>query len=163
LLALVLAAGIWWLYFELVGHRPARKGLLYTYVRNYVHLPLSAAITAVGAGVFTVVGREGEHLPAAHRALVAGGLSVALLCIAIVSRVSMRPKVDVRSITAVEHATLAAALGCAIVAFVGDVSPLVVLAILAAMVFVVDAFGVAQWTHEHPGDPWDEADEARFY
>jgi low temperature requirement protein LtrA len=75
----VVAIGLWWLYFDLVSHRlPAPR---WTQLWLYLHLPLVMAIAAGGAGVLNTVEHSAEPLPAAVRWLLVGSLAVAMITI----------------------------------------------------------------------------------
>ena len=83
LLGVVVAIGLWWIYFDLISHRqpvPRR-----TQVWLNLHFPLVVAIAAGGAGVLNTIEHEAGALPDAVRWLLVGSLSAALLSIALIS------------------------------------------------------------------------------
>ena len=83
LLGVLVAIGLWWVYFDLISHRPPTSR--FTQAWLYLHLPLVVAIAAGGAGVLNTV----EHpraLPDAVRWLLVGSLAIALVAVAGISR-----------------------------------------------------------------------------
>ena len=83
LLGVLVAIGLWWIYFDLISHRPPISR--FTQAWLYLHLPLVVAIAAGGAGVLNTV----EHPiapPHAVRWLLVGSLATALVAIAGISR-----------------------------------------------------------------------------
>jgi low temperature requirement protein LtrA len=83
LLGVIVAIGLWWIYFDLVSHRlpqPRRTQLWLN-----LHFPLVVAIAAGGAGVLNTIGHEANALPDEVRWLLAGALAAALLSIALLT------------------------------------------------------------------------------
>jgi low temperature requirement protein LtrA len=86
-LGMLIAIGVWWLYFDFVSHRlpTTRQGRSWVWL--YLHLPMTMGIAAAGAGVLNVVARTGEHLPVEVRWLLVGSIAVALISIALLMRI----------------------------------------------------------------------------
>jgi low temperature requirement protein LtrA len=83
-LALVVAASLWWIYFDNVKGSVVRRTRFAGQVWVYTHLPLVAAITAFGVGANKVVLLEPGHLlDGEKRLLMSGAIGVALLAIAV--------------------------------------------------------------------------------
>jgi low temperature requirement protein LtrA len=55
LIAVVAGFGAWWTYFDYAGHRPPRPDRPATLVWLLTHLPLTAAIAALGAAMVSLV------------------------------------------------------------------------------------------------------------
>lgn len=83
LLGVVVAIGLWWIYFDLVSHRPPVPRR--TQVWLNLHFPLVVAIAAGGAGVLNTIEHESGTLPDPVRWLLVGSLAAALLSIALIS------------------------------------------------------------------------------
>jgi len=79
LCGVLVAIGLWWLYFDLVSHRPPVSRL--TQLWLYLHLPMVIAIAAGGAGVLATVEHATSPLPDEVRWLLVGSLGVAVLSI----------------------------------------------------------------------------------
>jgi low temperature requirement protein LtrA len=84
LLGVVIAIGLWWIYFDLVSHRAPRSR--FTQLWLNLHFPLVVAMAAGGAGVLNTVEHAGEPVPEAVRWMLAGSLAVAMVSIAILAR-----------------------------------------------------------------------------
>jgi low temperature requirement protein LtrA len=80
LLGVLVAIGLWWIYFDLVSHRPPVSRL--TQLWLYLHFPLVGAIAAGGAGVLNTVEHSTTPLPDSLRWLLVGALASAVLSVA---------------------------------------------------------------------------------
>ena len=79
MIGLIVAMGIWWNYFDMLGRRvPRRRGpRLANWL--YAHLPLTMAIAASGAALVSIVGHANEtSVPASTGLLFACSIAVAL-------------------------------------------------------------------------------------
>jgi low temperature requirement protein LtrA len=113
LLGVLVAIGLWWIYFDLVSHgAPVSRT---TQLWLYLHLPLVIAIAAGGAGVLNTVEHAGDALPDAVRWLLVGSLAVALVSVVVIARTleTHRRLSDVYR--PAEMALLASALLCLVV------------------------------------------------
>jgi low temperature requirement protein LtrA len=84
LLGVVVAIGLWWIYFDLVSHHEpiSKRSQLWA----NLHLPLIMAIAAGGAGVLNTVERVAAPLPDAVRWLLVGALATAVLTVVALAR-----------------------------------------------------------------------------
>jgi low temperature requirement protein LtrA len=85
LLGVLVAIGLWWLYFDLASHEMPVPRLTQAWM--YLHLPMVMAIAAGGAGVLNTVEHAAEALPSAVRWLLVGSLAAALCSIVLISLV----------------------------------------------------------------------------
>jgi low temperature requirement protein LtrA len=83
LLGVLVAIGLWWIYFDLVSHRPPVPR--WTQLWLNLHFPLVAAIAAGGAAVLNTVEQVDEPLPDAVRWLLVGSLAAALLAVTFIA------------------------------------------------------------------------------
>jgi low temperature requirement protein LtrA len=83
LLGVLVAIGLWWIYFDLVSHRApvSRRTQLWL----YLHLPLVVAIAAGGAGVLNTIEHAADAPPDAVRWLLVGSLAVAMVSVAAIA------------------------------------------------------------------------------
>ena len=83
-LGVLIAASLWWLYFELVSARMHRgeRGLGWL----YGHLPLIVGIIGAGGAVRAVIAESGEPLADATRWLLVGSVSLTLAGIVLLTR-----------------------------------------------------------------------------
>lgn len=85
-LGMLIAIGLWWVYFDLVSHhRPLRK-MSTVFIWLYLHLFLTIGITAVGASVLNVVTHAGEPLPEEVRWLLLAATAMTLITTAFLTR-----------------------------------------------------------------------------
>jgi low temperature requirement protein LtrA len=84
LLGVLVAIGLWWIYFDLISSRPPISGR--TQLWLYLHLPFVIAIAAGGAGVLNTVEHAGDAVPDDVRWLLVGSLAVAVASVAAISR-----------------------------------------------------------------------------
>lgn len=82
-LGMLIAIGLWWLYFDFVSHRIPTPTTGKVSQWFYLHLPMTAGIAAVGAAVFYMVEHSGEPMETAVRWLLVGSVSLIFVCIAL--------------------------------------------------------------------------------
>ena len=91
LVAVGLAAALWWLYFDDIGGSRVQHRGLETYVWIYSHLPLTLSLTTFGVAVKKILLHpSGEPLEDKYRLLL--GIAVVLFCLflGIMDRVTAR-------------------------------------------------------------------------
>ena len=80
LVAVGLAAALWWLYFDDIGGSRVQHRGLETYVWIYSHLPLTLSLTTFGVAVKKILLHpSGEPLEDKYRLLL--GIAVVLFCL----------------------------------------------------------------------------------
>ncbi|HEV2373693.1 MAG TPA: low temperature requirement protein A [Streptosporangiaceae bacterium] len=90
LVAVVVGFGAWWTYFDFAGHRPTRPAPAATVQWMLSHLPLTAAIAAMGAAMVSLVDHAHEgRAPAATAWLLCAGTAV-VLCATMLVATSLR-------------------------------------------------------------------------
>ena len=161
LLGLLLAFGLWWVYFDYVGRWQPRPGVWWSFAWNYLHLPLVMAIAAIGAGVLDFIAPESSVAAASLRWLIAGAMSVALAAIGLIEltlRPDARLRVDRRLTAALKLATGVGALGMGLA---GRLPPSGLLLGLLALVAVHMVYGSYVW-YRRSGDLPATRDEVEF-
>ncbi|MDH6144752.1 low temperature requirement protein LtrA [Kitasatospora sp. GP30] len=79
LIAVVVGFGAWWTYFDFAGHREPRRSAAATAQWMLAHLPLTAAIAAMGTAMVSLVGHaHAARTPAATSWVLCGGAAVVL-------------------------------------------------------------------------------------
>jgi low temperature requirement protein LtrA len=143
LLGLVLAAAIWWLYFDRWRSMPV-GGLRSGYVWAQGHLLVFAGIaaTAVGLELAVEAASDGRTLELADRLPLGGGLASYFTAMALIRGATRRADWVVGLRLATAGALLAAAL-------IGHMAPTVLVAVTAALV----AGEVAFELHRAPAEP----------
>lgn len=142
LLGMLVAIGLWWVYFDFVSHRIPRPSAANVGAWTYVHLPLVASIAAVGAAVLNSIEHVGEGMPSNVRWLLVGGVSIALLCVAIIintlgSESAVYEGIDQRS----RNIMLICAAVTVIVGFL-QLPPIMTLSIIAVLLLAPIFFGL---------------------
>jgi low temperature requirement protein LtrA len=86
----VSVACLWWVYFDMGvdGAFSARPGAAQRYTR--IHIPLLAALTAVGAGVHMLIEEPGGTVPAGAAWALAGGAALYLVCLTLIQGLTDR-------------------------------------------------------------------------
>jgi low temperature requirement protein LtrA len=79
LMAILVGFGSWWTYFDFAGHRELRETRPAALVWMLAHLPISAAIAAMGAAMVTLVQQAGAGRTSAPAAWILGGGAVVML------------------------------------------------------------------------------------
>jgi low temperature requirement protein LtrA len=83
-LGLVLAFCVWWLYFDHIMYRSFRRGMGLILAWTYLHLPIVIGITAIGAGVVSIVSLEEGILIPEIRWLICGSVAGVLIIIGLI-------------------------------------------------------------------------------
>jgi low temperature requirement protein LtrA len=146
-LAFVIAAGLWWLYFDLSGGVAKRRlleeggdntrqGVHDFYV--YIHLPIAVSLATVAVGLeHAVLHGKDDHLSAGTRGVIAAGLGGYLLSAAIMQAVFAR-----RVAPVLLWPGLGAVAVVAVMFF--DLTPVVILLVLALIVIAGVLVGFSQ-------------------
>ena len=144
LLGMVVAIGIWWVYFDFLSHRHARTGRTSALTWSYLHLPLTMGIAAIGAALFNVTAHAGDPLSGDVRWLLVGAVAVAFTSIALLLR-SVQSVGEYRSIHRLGGLTI---LGAGIVAgLLGftTLESIPLLLVLVAVMLAPVAAGLWMW------------------
>lgn len=131
----VIAACIWWLYFDYVGASGLRIGPRASFFWGYGHLPIYAGIAATGVGIQLAI--EGAAETTAYgsldaRAILCGGLAVYLIAVSFIHWVN-RGSLDDRALLA----RLATAAGLILLVPYGAYLPALVFSALTALAMLV--------------------------
>ena len=116
LFGMLIAFGMWWVYFDFVSHRQLKQSQIAGMSWVYLHLLLTISITAVGASVLNIVEHAGEALPSDVRWLLTGAITAAFITIALLIQTvqydeDLHPVVRVGSIVILVAGILIGLLG----------------------------------------------------
>jgi len=81
-LGLLLAFGIWWLYFDHIGNHKTKFGSWWSIAWMTLHIPLIIGITAIGAGILNII--ISGILPNEIRLLMTGSVGLTLIIIGLI-------------------------------------------------------------------------------
>jgi low temperature requirement protein LtrA len=150
-LGMLIAIGLWWVYFDAVSHRRpiARRSKVLSWM--YLHLPVTAGIAAAGAAILNVTEHAGEPLAAEVRWLLVGAVAIALICIALLMRSLEIADQHQRIFRAGSIVTLVSGLLIAMLGLTGlQAIPLLV---ACALIMLAPVFyGLKVWIHTLVGD-----------
>ena len=143
-LGMVIAIGLWWIYFDFVSGRSPIARPVTSLAWIYLHLPVSVGIAAVGASLLNVVEHAGEPLPSAVGWLLIGAIATALVSIALIIRFldfpeAYRPLYRNGSILMLSAGALVVGLGLTTI----DLLPL--LLALSALLLAPVVYGILIW------------------
>ena len=144
LLGILIAASLWWVYFDFVSHRiPIARRLPVT-SWTYLHLPLTAAIAAAGAAILNVVEGYDETLLGEVRWLLVGSIAASLLCIGLII-LTLQLKSTIRS--AFLNGSRIMVGNAILVAFLGlyPVPTVLLLILLCVFLLLPVYFGIRVW------------------
>ena len=113
LVAVVVGFGAWWTYFDFAGHRPLLEGQAAELRWMFSHLPLTAAVAAMGAAMVSLIdhARDG-HTPAATAWVLSAGAAI-VLCMTMLISTSLRAwREDPRLYRPLARICVAVALAC---------------------------------------------------
>jgi low temperature requirement protein LtrA len=84
-LGMLLAIGLWWVYFGIIAQRIPIRSRAASIGWAYLHLPLTLGITATGAATLNVVEHASEPLTDGVRWLLVGAIAVTLGSVALLT------------------------------------------------------------------------------
>jgi low temperature requirement protein LtrA len=143
-LGMMIAIGLWWIYFDFVSGRPPIPQTSKTLWWIYLHLPVAMGITSVGACILNVVEHAGEPLPGEVRWLLVGSIAMVLISIALVMKSIHLPE-NQRSLYLTSSRVMFFA---AIVVLLVGLTPIGVTPLLVALIVLLLApvlFGILVW------------------
>ena len=86
ILGMLIAIGLWWIYFDFVSGRSPIPRTSKRLWWVYLHLPITLGITIVGASILNVVEHASETLPQEVWWLLVGAIAAVLISIALIMK-----------------------------------------------------------------------------
>jgi len=143
ILSMLLAIGVWWLYFDFIARHMPKKETVAETSWIYLHLPLMMGITAIGATVLNVV-KHPEILGSNTKTLLIGSVVAVYFSISMLFYTIKMPENFVGINKKGQRVTFVAAIISLLLLFVPlDVIPLLVILNLVMLTPVY--FGVRVW------------------
>ena len=142
-LSMLLAIGIWWLYFDFIARHMPKKEIIAEAGWMYLHIPLMMGITAIGASVLNVI-KHPEALDSNTKALLIGAVVAVYFSVSMLFFTIKMPDNFVGINKKGQRVTFAAAIVSLLLLFVPlGVIPLLVVLNLVMLTPVY--FGVRVW------------------
>jgi low temperature requirement protein LtrA len=144
LVAVVIGFGAWWTYFDFVGRRPPRPHPMASLSWVLAHLPLTAAIAAMGAAMVSLITHaQAGRTPAATAWVLCGGAAVVLVSTMLVA-VTLEAWQDDRGLYQPLARTSAAAAVACLAAAALRPAPLILGLVLVALLSIPWTLAVAR-------------------
>ncbi|MEM7105941.1 MAG: low temperature requirement protein A [Bacteroidota bacterium] len=149
ILALLIACGFWFLYFDQVMKGVSKKGHWPRLLWNYGHLPLVMGWTIFGAGTLAIVGHADAHVEDPVRWLIAGGSGMGILSLLLIE-LSQKGYVDgMESVKDFRIIRLVSGLACFGLGFFGHgLNAAWLLGIVFLLVIIQAVYGLYKWVSE---------------
>lgn len=147
LMGLLVAVGLWWIYFDLVSHRAPVSRL--TQIWSNLHLPMVMAIAAAGAAVVNTVEHAGEPLTDEIRWLLVGSVAVALITVTALTLTLETRRTQERLYLVSERTMLLAAAAALVVGLTGWDARTTLLAMVVLLLGTVYT-GLRVWAGMEP-------------
>lgn len=141
---MLIAIGLWWIYFDFVFHRKPQPIMSKVSQWFYLHLPMTAGIAAVGAAVFTIVEHSGEPLEVAVRWLLVASVALVLVGVALLMQAIKLPQEQYQLYRRGGIVTVASALLILLLGFI-SVPTLPFLLILVLLMLLPIFYGIKVW------------------
>jgi low temperature requirement protein LtrA len=156
-LGMLIAIGIWWIYFDFLSRQAPRAGRFAVMAWFYLHLIMTASIAAIGAAVVNVAEQAGGSRSSYVRGLLVGSIAVALLSISMLMRTVGGSEALQRIRRIGSWVTLVSAILVIPFSFSGlSIIPLLVILVLLVLAPVAAGFWAWIRTREVAHDATDE-------
>ena len=147
LLGMLVAIGIWWLYFDLAASHSPKKNTFSEFSWAYLHLPLVISIAGVGAAMLNLIEHSTEDSFMSARYLLIGAVFVAITSISLILRTIQTPEEHQRIHKVSGRVTIISALAILPLAFL-NISTILFLAILNVIMLTPIIYAIKIWIKE---------------
>lgn len=143
-LGMLIAIGIWWVYFDFISSHQPKKGILYEAGWAYLHLPLAICIAAVGAAVLNVINSPVETISVNARILLSASVSVSFLSIAFIHKTIQIPEQHLKIHRSTGRIVFLSSLVALIPGFI-EMNTILFLSLMIIIMLMPIFFGVRLW------------------
>lgn len=143
-LSMLIAFGIWWLYFDTVSHRLPRQRI-WSAIWMYTHLPVTAGIAMIGAANLNIVEHAGEMLPEAVRWLLVVAIIIVLLGIALLIQAVQPHEHFERAYRNTQRAMVSISVIIILLGFT-TIETIPLIACVVALLFIPIIVGLVNWS-----------------
>lgn len=144
LLGMLVAIGVWWIFFDSISHHKPRANSVMTRAWFYLHLIVGMGIAATGAAMLNVIESVGEPLPSTVQWLLVGAISVILFGVALLMRTIQYPAEFEPIYRTAGLLTLAAAVAALALGFI-NLPAIPLLIALIALLLAPMFYGIKGW------------------
>lgn len=145
-LGMLVAIGIWWLYFDTVSWTRPRKGLWVESGWLYLHFPLTMGITMAGAAILNIIDVAEKNQDSAKYLLI-GAVVIAYISIALIIYTIDISKETIKIFQTAQRVTFIAACLSLLLLFVSS-NNIQLLALLSVIMLAPIYFSVRVWIKE---------------
>jgi low temperature requirement protein LtrA len=149
-LGMLIAIGIWWVYFDLVSSHQPRKGNLFEFSWIYLHLPLAICIAAAGAAVLKLIDYSSEEALSAAKLLLSGSVALAFLSITLIHKTIQIPEAFIYVHRLTGRVVFLSSLLVIVPAFI-EMNTVIYLSITILIMLLPVVFGVRLWVRLEAG------------
>jgi low temperature requirement protein LtrA len=146
-LGMLIAIGIWWLYFDLVASHTPKKSTFSEFSWAYLHLPLVISIAASGAAVLNVIEHSAEESTSNAKYLLIGAVFLAIISISLILRTIQSPDHMKRVHRVAGRATIISAVALLPLIFL-NIDSIFLMVLLNAIMLVPIFYGIRFWLKE---------------
>jgi low temperature requirement protein LtrA len=146
ILGILIAFLLWSLYFDMTSGQETKKGYQYMQFLIFLHFPLLASLSVVGASIKVLLINIGQELPLMIQWMFCSSLTIILYCIVGISKIMEEDEEDGTYIRPVSRLLLIAGAVLLIIPLFGaHLSTLTFMAIIAIILFVPVCIGIRSW------------------
>jgi len=145
-LGMLIACGLWWLYFDFTNERPVRSLPWIRMLWTYIHFPITLSIASLGAAMINVVAHPDAPPSLEVRWLLCGSIALALISITILLKTLVtRPEImtHFRIGSSIMIGSSIVSIGLAI--WGTSFSPIPLMSLILALVFIPVFYGIGVW------------------
>lgn len=146
-LGMLVAIGIWWVYFDFISSHQPKKGILYEGGWAYLHLPLTICIAAAGAAFLNIINTPADEVNASAKILLSVSVAITLLSIAMIHKTIQIPEQYLKVHRIPGRIILLSALAALIPGFF-QINTILFLLIIILIMLTPIFFGVRLWVKE---------------
>jgi low temperature requirement protein LtrA len=144
LIAVVVGFGAWWTYFDFAGHRPPRRTSAASLQWMLGHLPVTAAVAAMGAAMISLIDHAHDSRTAAAAAWITCAGAAVVLCATMLVAASLQDWERDRGLYRPLAGTCAGAAAACLVLGVLRPAPLLLGLVLVVLLSIPWVFAVAR-------------------
>jgi low temperature requirement protein LtrA len=146
ILAILISFLLWSIYFDMTSEQEAKTGYFYMLWFVFLHFPLLAGFSFLGASLKLLLQDAGSDAPAMIKWLFCGSIATILFMIAAITRIMKEDEEDRTYIRPVSRLLIIAAICILLIPlFTGWLKTISILTISAIILFIPVLVGIRSW------------------